>query len=426
MKVVLIHCYSDRNAGDLGIMLATVSLLRQTIPGVSISAISTFEEKDPFYKQEHNELHKKVDALFPAILGRAFGREGLKRSVFVKLLVDLPKLFLLLFGGKLLPRNLCRFLLGRKHRDTFDEIVGADLVISKGGSFLCSTKGAAGTMRFLRILSTLSLASAINDKTVIWGQSLGPVEGFVGRLLFNQVLARCALVIVRETNCLSAYPYIVVNSGKLVQGRDLAFNLDTSCVIEQFVPASGEVRIGITIKRFGSAQIDEHFSKALKQYVEHCVRELNAKVLLIPHVTIDDDPRKSREFYDSLPVDVRAHVSLLEKTYSINELLAIYGSLTLIVGTRLHSTIFAMAAGTPAINIGYHGTKSIGVYSAMELGDFVIEGADISTEKIVELSTRILESTDIRSIIAQRVDGVRAKNLAIARRFAADFKVSSS
>ena len=49
MKIVLIHCYSDNNKGDLGIILATIQLLRAATPSVTITAVSTFEEKDPYF-----------------------------------------------------------------------------------------------------------------------------------------------------------------------------------------------------------------------------------------------------------------------------------------------------------------------------------------------------------------------------------------
>ena len=42
------------------------------------------------------------------------------------------------------------------------------------------------------------------------------------------------------------------------------------------------------------------------------------------------------------------------------------------IGTRLHSTIFSMRAGVPAIGLVYHGTKTQGIFEKIGVPELVI------------------------------------------------------
>jgi colanic acid/amylovoran biosynthesis protein len=43
------------------------------------------------------------------------------------------------------------------------------------------------------------------------------------------------------------------------------------------------------------------------------------------------------------------------------------------VGTRFHSVILSLAAGTPALAISYHGYKTKGIMEMLDLGELVFD-----------------------------------------------------
>ena len=78
MKYCLIHCYSDLNKGDLGIILSTVERIRLYDDQATINSISTYGEHDVRYINDHEILKTKVEGVFPALNGILYLKIGKK------------------------------------------------------------------------------------------------------------------------------------------------------------------------------------------------------------------------------------------------------------------------------------------------------------------------------------------------------------
>ncbi|MBO3700883.1 polysaccharide pyruvyl transferase family protein [Roseivirga sp. E12] len=407
MKVALIHCYSDFNKGDLGIILGTINALTEVKPDLEINAISTFEINDPKFSTDHHLLKSHVKTVYPSVLGRVFSNKG-KIGLAWKVLKDVPKMISIYSG---LFRVAPKLLLGKSGAESFRIIEEADLVISKGGSFICNERGLINQMRFFRLMSTFWLCFKAGKEVSILGQSLGPLYGNYCRKFTNRLLNKCNHVVIRETTCLEAYPYIQKGQNFVI-GNDMAFSLQLGNIE---MPKPYEGYVGFTIKRFSDKVIDDNYSDTLKKSMEYLVKELGKKVVIVPHVTIDDDFQKGKEVYDLLDTSTKENVLVLNNDYDANELLDLYGQLSLMVGTRLHSTIFATVAGTPAINISYHGTKSRGVFSGLEINDLVLEGNDINYFNLKTKIDEILSGTRDFDQVQERLMTIKADNLKMVK-----------
>ena len=75
----------------------------------------------------------------------------------------------------------------------------------------------------------------------------------------------------------------------------------------------------------------------------------------------------------------------IDATWSPAELQTAYGQMDLFVGTRLHSNIFALTAGTPVIAIAYY-YKTYGIMQMLGLSEWVL---DIRTIADQELEQRL-------------------------------------
>ena len=62
-RVVLINSYSDRNKGDLGIILGTINIIKSKYPNCKIDAISSFASDDNWFYSEHIELKKYINKI---------------------------------------------------------------------------------------------------------------------------------------------------------------------------------------------------------------------------------------------------------------------------------------------------------------------------------------------------------------------------
>jgi colanic acid/amylovoran biosynthesis protein len=407
MKIVLIHCYSDYNKGDLGIIIGTINLLNKVKKDIEINAISTFEAKDPKFSTDHTLLKRHVDSIYPAVLGRAYSSRG-KLGLVWKVLKDSPKLLSIYTG---LFRIAPKLFLGNESARSYEVLREADVIISKGGSFICNQSGFINQIRFWRLMSTFWLCFHGRKEVSILGQSLGPVYGAASRKLMNKLLSKCSSVVIRENVCLNQYPYIK-RGENFILGNDMAFNLEAPIVKEKS-RFSGYV--GLTIKRFSDAGVDRNYSETLRDTIEFLVNEKQLCVAIIPHVTIDDDIEKGREIYDMLRETTMEKVDFITDDFTPEELLSIYGEMRLLIGTRLHSTIFALVASTPVINISYHGTKSRGVFERLRIDDLVIDGENINFQNVKRKIEHLLSENYDSQELQARLKNIQIKNTEIVR-----------
>ena len=409
MKIVLINCYSDNNKGDLGIILGTLNSLFKAKKNILVSAVSSFEIKDPYYLSHHSVLRKFVSEIYPTIMGRVYSEANARKVLVV--LFDLLRSLLILFTPLSVSRRL---FLNRSERKTLSHLMSADMVISKGGSFICNTKGLIAAIKLWRELMIFILAIKSGRRIVILGQSIGPVNGWVSTLLTNYVLSRCHMVVLREDECLKEYKNIAWNKFKLVVGYDYAFCMDKG-LMEDF-PLNNEGKsIALTLKRYASKEKDELFNGMIVEVINYIVDELKYNVIIVPHVTIDDDYAKSLEVINLLDQSIRKNVELLPLTLTLGQLLTIYSKVRLLVGTRLHSTIFAMTMGTPSVNIEYHGTKGRGVFKQMGLEEYVIQSSNLSAGELREIISRIISDDQVNGKIDSKVSHIRSSNFELVK-----------
>jgi len=409
MKAVLINSYSDFNKGDLGILEGTIHSLKEANKSIEIYSVSSFNYNDPFFVSHHSELRKSVIEVYPAIIGRLFHKNNNSLVMAFKLFLDLFKMFFIYFGPFYLFRKL---IFNQSEIETLKLIKNSDVVISKGGSFICNDRGLKGFFRFTREMSILIIAIRLNKKLAIWGQSIGPVYGRLSLKLVNHILRKASKVVIREKNCVKNFPDIVFPT-TVIQGYDLAFSLPTDALNPSILQQKKTV--GITVKRFSSKKVDDLYSKIIVQAIEFIITTLNKRVVILPHVTIDDDVSKAFEIYSKLPDKLKSDISVFTNDYTPTELLEMYNDLEFLIGTRLHSTIFSMVVNTKVINIAYHGTKASGVFERFNMDNYVIEGNSLTfdalKDRILMLEARSIE--DFKFV--ENVTAAKRINIEIAK-----------
>lgn len=395
MKVCLINCYSDRNSGDLGIIYGTLNYLRSYSEGMTITAVSSFSKKDPWFKTEHVELRKNIDFLHATPIGRVFGSSLLKRIVV--LIREIPLMLIIwIFSGF----TLKRILSGLGYSRLVSDLVSSDLIVSKGGSFLCNRNNYIDKIRLVRELTILKLSTKLNRNTVIAGQSIGPVYGVFSRIILRNVLKSTRTVIVREELCLQSYSYLF-DGVNVKKGYDFAFNLSNKFIDQFECDIVDNNVIGLTLKVYPSEKQNIFYLSKLKEIVQKLVLK-GFSIVIIPHVRIDDDDKQAQNLMSILDEVCDKRIKVLEQDLSINELLALYNKLVLLIGTRLHSTIFALTMGTPAINIGYHGTKAKGVYRSIGLDDWQFDLEELDSNVLIESVLHLVKQGKIDSTAVNR------------------------
>lgn len=370
MKYTLINCYADHNKGDLGIILATIGFITTVDRSADIVAISTFNKSDPLFETEHRLLRQEVEVL-PAVFGELniYDSKTVPTKV-VRLVFDFLRLTIYCLTP-LAAISLSRLMFSRSELLAIDRIIASDRIVSKGGSFLCNERDLRSKIALIRFLFIFFICIKHSRDIIILGQSIGPVYGRLSRRLLNFVLSRCKHIVLREDDCIASYPYLTLPEGTTTI-NDIAFFLDSS----KDVPLSisnkeGGLNIGVTMK-YVDESLNSDYIKMMKAAIEYCISMHNATIHIFPHVTFENDIGNSCNVIMAIDDSYKEKIRLYSDDYAPRELKKLYSKMDFFIGTRLHSTIFAMGELVPSICIAYHGTKSIGIFSNFGLKDYVI------------------------------------------------------
>jgi colanic acid/amylovoran biosynthesis protein len=113
----------------------------------------------------------------------------------------------------------------------------------------------------------------------------------------------------------------------------------------------------------------------------------------------------------------------LEDDLSPQVLKAVYAELEIMIGTRAHSNVIAMASGTPVVAIAYE-HKIAGMMEMLGLDDFSLP-IDRTHERLLDAVQRLWdERTAVRALLGGRIEQMQNESQQSARyvRMAPDFR----
>jgi colanic acid/amylovoran biosynthesis protein len=356
MRIALTHMSADRNKGDYAILRATAGALGEVAPGSTITAVSA--------ELPHTAVDLPADTRLTRALGceivgtpvpslRAFAG-GRGRWVLSLIRAELFVWVQRVIGDRAL------MLVSRGDREFFRALADADVVVAKGGSYLHSLGGLGEVIYLWRMLYPLRIAHAYRRKTVLLGVSFGERYSILTRAMLRTALRSRVQIYAREPLSLA-----FARSALDIAGEDLQLVADLAFLTTNETPrrpADDELRIGVTVRysRFpdGSPALAlERYKRAL----EHVLGDLlqthpRARVSFIPQV-LEDIPL-ARDIAAALECPDR--VEAIDADLSLDELLALYAQLDVLIGTRLHSIILAAVTGIPFVHVVVERSKSNG------------------------------------------------------------------
>lgn len=372
-KYAMLNCWSDLNKGDLGIMLATIEEIHRQDKSAEVIAISSFDQYDPMFKESHRILQDYVTEVLPAIFGvlglRVGGayRKGFLFKVLALLIEEIHFVILML-----LPKNIARLCMNRKKRNCLDKITSCDVCFSKGGSIFTDYNNKRGSIALKRLCRMYMLLHKFGCKYYILGQSFGPIQKGKGTDLVNKVIDNAEVVYIREKECTSQYPWIHLKQKNVIFSNDAGFLLPLEQVDPNPIDTS-VTNVGLTVR--GVERKKDNYIDTMKKMICFLTLEKKCIVHIFQQVAMEDEPdNKAAEVIISrLPKECQDNVIYHTKNYLPQELCWLYGKMDVFIGTRLHSTIFAMRAGTPSIGIVYHGTKTQGIFENIGVSELVVK-----------------------------------------------------
>ncbi|MFA5524409.1 MAG: polysaccharide pyruvyl transferase CsaB [Tissierellales bacterium] len=235
-------------------------------------------------------------------------------------------------------------------RSKIFEIVSAikdcDLIVSGGGSLLQDVTSSRSLIFYLGLIF---LAKLFRKKVMFYGNGYGPVNRRFNKLLIKKLLPKVDLITLRDEISKEELKKLGITHNVEVT-IDPTFTMkacDTNRIDEIFsienIPIDKEL-VGISIRRWKN---DEKIKETIASAINH-ISELGARVVLIPMKYPDD-----LDFSNEVREMCKTKPYIIENYYKPEEILGIISKLTMLVGIRLHSLIFAAIENIPMVAIEY-------------------------------------------------------------------------
>jgi colanic acid/amylovoran biosynthesis protein len=386
-RIALVNTWHDDNRGDAAIAQTTLRLLSNRWPDAEVTVVSLLDDRH----EEFDRAHRHLTARNPrvGILGNALphlDRHGGRRRVVTKcarFTMAVPGALL----GALSP--------GRSRRAALMAVRDADLVVVSGGHSTYSQGGLLAWVNLLRVLLPVHVAHRAGVPTVFLGHTLGPFPDRISRRIAGHVLSRAGRVVARESASAAVATSLGVAPSRVEVAPDVAFALtpsdtdrvDALCAAHRL--ERGDFWVVTVRQAYEAADRDartDRFLTAMAGFVRTVLDEgRTARVVLCAHtigpVANEDDRRVTRRLAEQLP-DPR--VSVVDDDLDPEELAAFYGRAGLLVGTRLHSVILSLAAGTPAVALAYFGTKAQGTMALVGAPELCLAYDEATAPVLVE------------------------------------------
>ncbi|MEF8775753.1 MAG: polysaccharide pyruvyl transferase family protein [Haloarculaceae archaeon] len=374
-ETVLTNYFGAVNTGDAAIAHSTVAALRNRLG----RGPSTIESWHP----EADVGRFSADVLGP--LWKPHSPPGslpVSPFEFVEAARKLPYLARSLRRG---PTPDTRLL--RPHeRDLVRRMRRADLIVSCGGGYLHDVFGPV----FLRHLYTVAVATLVDTPVYLNGQSIGPFRSAALGRVAGRILSAVDYITVRDPRSAIYLADIGVTDVPIQVTADNAFLLEPRPP-DRDLPETGGLCVGATVRRWAyPGQADpgtarEQYRDSMAAVFDHLVETYDASLVLFSHTNADvteaDRIRRRCAHLDRLRV--------LAPDVGPRELKGLAGAVDVVIGTRMHSMVFATAMGTPTLCVSYL-PKARTVMGRLDLEEYCVDIADVTPAVLCATIDRLL------------------------------------
>lgn len=397
--------------GDAAIAVGAITLLRQAFPAAKIVGVAErLEPSDPASVEGFLRTYE-VDELIRAPLSLD-GPAGEGEASRLRRHWDEIRLA----AGKYATPAIAR-LLGKKTPKLLPKHLGklvekvatSDLVVMRGGGYLSSPHLWCDLLALrLNAINTITIARAAKVPYAIWGHSVWGLDGPLSRRLLWPLIRDSALTACREE---ISYRYLL-DAG--APADHLKVLPDTALAVEP-VPAERVSRIweqeglsaidcpliGVNVRPLWGVMADYETLKprhlhAMAEMMRHMHDRYHVHSIIVSqchsygpfHVgAFQDDRELGKELLAR--IGANGYVHTLRGEYRPQELCGLYGSLEMMVSTRLHAGIMAATAGTPSVCLAYEAHKNRGIARMLGLSDFVMDISAIDTDALITTAERL-------------------------------------
>jgi len=385
-------------------MQATLDVLQTAFPEAQI----TVSANDPGSWGKYRDI-QVVGSLATWVADPAQGR-------WRKRFYLMPFVMILLFGAAVLYRLFkIRLMWGApQQRRLLASYYDADLVLSCGGGNFYAHRRFSPAL--IWALFSLVFAIILGKQIVMLPQSFGPIVGSLQQLFARWTFARVRLIMVREPRAGAFMREVLRVKTPMILMPDLAFGLSSSLISKNSIGSKLNYQIGVTALDRSAQEPgfsgQQRYEEALVTLLTRLARQYNGRIHVFcqcfgPSPDQDDRPVAERlhQQLRQLRVETTLHMDFRDA----RELVSAYSELDLVIGTRMHTAIFALSTGVPALLIGYQ-PKACGMMTMLGLERYCCDIRDVNADVLYELACEMLSHKyELHSYIVERLEDIRPR-----------------
>lgn len=229
------------------------------------------------------------------------------------------------------------------------------------------------------------------------GQALGPFFGMRNRELVSEILAGCRVVGVRDPQSFRIASDLGVAEERLRYGFDDAVGLEPAEPAGASAIVAEGPFIAVTLNRFDTTTEPRMRARLTEQLVG-LSRETSALIVLVPHVgdvmglRIREDVTFAEEIRSDVGSAARIRVAPIPTP---REAVWYCRHAWMVVSSRYHPVVFALANGTPALFIwqdGYTKMKGEGALAALGQGAWSLSVPQLNDGLLQPMAVRLWDA----------------------------------
>lgn len=386
-KVRRILCNADSCVAD-GSRIAEYALSDLGVdPARTFSVCQTAEELEHVYLQTKHMAERRANGRDGAVICGAYGRGNAGDDAILNAIIhelhqvdpDLPVSVASRRPNDTRRRNPVQsyhmFHFGALGR-ALDQ---AELFISGGGSLI---QNATSSRSLYYYLLTLMLAKKHGCKVMMYGCGIGPVYGRFHRWAAARVIDNYVdIITLRDADSVSEIKRMGVSRPRIVRTADPTICIQpleaeqTQKLLERLdIPPEGKY-IGFGLRDWKGF---DRAAPEIARAAQYAWSKYGLTPVFIP-IEFPHDCEAARRVIKYLGCPYH----LITERITIKETISVLSRMSLVVGMRLHSLIFAVENGVPSIGISYD-LKVDGFLRSIGREDATLHVHNVTSEELME------------------------------------------
>lgn len=293
-----------------------------------------------------------------------------------------------------------------RYRSCCDAIRECDVFLLGGGGLLQDETTIYNVGKWLYYLR---MAIRYGKKTVVYANSIGPLNWKINRLLVKRYLNQVDLITLRDEVSAELLKEIGVDKTDVYVTADPVFSLPVERIDEKkgyvcmalrhwydihpLIPVSICNKLHIRSKK--NQKRYEAYIGVMAAVTDYINKVWGKNVVFLSFL-YERDGAVARDILER--VQSKENKIIEEKYMPVGKAVAVIGDAELLVGMRLHSIIYAICSGTPVLPVIYSSkVRSILKFTNME--EYGISMEELQEEKMIEFLNKVWKEKEKQKLL---------------------------